>query len=57
VKFKYLIVSVCDGEAQGTNDEVVASDLRRSDDYYVIDCERQVWLVDGAELAIQEFKL
>lgn len=55
-RWKYIIVSLFNGEVYGTNDEKVAANFRTSQDDLVIDCEKQMWLFEGRERKIKELK-
>jgi len=55
MKWKYIIVSISDGEVKGTNDPVVAEYFRTSEDDFVIDCEHQVWLGADQEYEIKGY--
>lgn len=44
---RYIIVSIDEGEVFGTNDTQSANELSSSEDYYVIDIEKECWLLNG----------
>lgn len=57
-KYRYYIVSVMNGEVKGSNDEEVAKQMCDSQDDFVIDTEKGVWVTeDMVEVEIEEQKL
>ena len=54
-KFRFYIADTFNGEVKGTNDEDVAKDIAKSEDAFVVDTERGVWLLaDGDEVEVKE---
>jgi hypothetical protein len=53
-KFKYYITDLFDGSIVGTNDETKARDYTVSDDHFVVDAERGVWLLSDEEVPVKD---
>lgn len=49
--FRYYITDLMDGCIKGTNDEQTAKDFSQSEDYFVVDSERDEWLTSSGERA------
>lgn len=45
MKYKYLITDVTNGTIYGTDDISLAKDYAQSEDFFVADVERGVWLL------------
>lgn len=46
MKFKFLIIDLSEGSVSGTNEEIVAKEFAQSDDYYVVNTETGIWMMD-----------
>lgn len=55
MKFRYYITDTFRGLVVGTNSEEVAKDFTACDEYFVVDSETGVWLMDSNPLDIKEF--
>lgn len=53
MKFRYYITAVNAGTVLGTDSEADAENFRQSDDYFVVDSEKGLWLSSDGELDIE----
>ena len=54
-KFRYFIVDTMDGTVCGTNDPEVVSVARNYEEFFVLDTEKDIWLVEeNDEIIISE---
>jgi len=49
MKFRYYITDMFDGVVKGTNDEAVAEIYALCPDYFVVDSQEGVWLLESGE--------
>lgn len=54
MKYKYLILDLIDGAYKGTNSKDIAVEYAQSEDFFVADVERGLFLYDSKEESIKE---
>lgn len=56
MKFRYYITDLHSGSVMGTNTDQTAEDFRHSEDHFVVDSVKGVWLVSDGETDIQSIE-
>ncbi len=52
--YRYYVVTVDDGTVYGTNDEAKAQSYSQSDEAWVIDTKKGVWIINEEDTEIKE---
>lgn len=56
MKFRYYITALFDGNIQGTDDTVVATNFSLCEDWFVVDAETGEWLTPSGPESIMAVK-
>jgi hypothetical protein len=56
-KFRFYITNAHSGAIEGTDDEELAVQAAKCEDFWVIDTNTGYWLIDGGAQVPEEFKL
>ena len=56
MKFRYYIIAPFDGNIQGTDDTVVATNFSLCEDWFVVDAETGEWLTPSNHISVMAVK-
>lgn len=54
MKYKFYITDTFDGQVVGTNDEQKANEFSQTEDFFVVDSEKGLWLTPEGKIEVKE---